>query len=110
MLNFHEDTLRTGRKSPPEPLREIGTGHLIFRFSTIRDNHSFFAPVENGGTIDLWLVRDRVPEDAECQNYLIQFRIKRSSELAETFANLGTRPCGESESERGLRFCFHKAG
>src|SRR2546430_7936726 len=39
-----------------------------------------------------------------------QFRIKRRSELAQTFANLRARPRRKSKGERGIQFCFHEAG
>src|SRR5207249_10912507 len=46
LLNFHEDTLRSGRKSPPEPLRRFGTSHSpLVHGSTDEsagDNQRFF--------------------------------------------------------------------
>jgi hypothetical protein len=32
-LNFHDDTLGTGRESPPEPLRAFRTSHFTFVFA-----------------------------------------------------------------------------
>src|SRR5438552_18021417 len=61
--------------------------------------------IQNGGTIDMRLVKDRV---VACPNCLIQFRVKRRGELAKTLTNLRARPRREAKCECRLRLYFHK--
>jgi hypothetical protein len=109
LLNFHDDTLGTGRESPPEPLRRFGTDHFTFKASTSRDNHWFLAGFRNRETTNEQLVKEDRREMADGRKYLIQFRIKRRRELAKPFANLRPRPCAKPKSERGFRLRLHKA-
>ena len=87
---FHDDTLETGFNSPPDPLGRFGTSHFTVIHGSIVEPMQRYQRLFRGSP-----VREAIDEQREnrrkiCRNYLIQLRIKRRRELAETFANLRT--------------------